>query len=117
VHGFRIIHQARCDDDRYRMSQELAGFLGPDGLVNVLSYLSVGPVMVARPTRPLVKDWDNFVDFVRRVQVPGYEQARQLYGLAEVRERFSDAHEYAPYVQEEIEALLQDYDERPGSSG
>ena len=106
--NYRIVHKVRCDDDTYPSSAPLENFLGPDGLVRLTSFLSLGPIMGALGQRRTsgVEDLDGFVDFVRRVQVPGYEEARRRYDDPDVIQRFSDATETYPYLQEAIRALM-----------
>lgn len=106
--GYRIIHQGRCDDSSYRSSMPLESFLGADGLTYLLSFLSVGPIRRALgdQSSSAVRDIDSFVDFVRRVQIPGYEQARPHYADPDVQARYSDATEHFPYRQEAIDELL-----------
>jgi hypothetical protein len=103
--GFRIIHQGRCDDKAYRSSMPLDEFLGVDGLNYLLSFLSLGPLRSGAGERPVVRDIDAFVDFVRRVQLPGYEAVRHLYRDPAVQRDYSDANEHYPYSQEAIAAL------------
>lgn len=106
--GYRVIHQGRCDDKIYRNSMPLDSFLGPDGLTYLLSFLSLGPVKhgLGDDSSPTVRDMDAFVDFVRRVQIAGYEQAREHYRDPDVLDRYSDANEHYPYRQEVIDDLL-----------
>lgn len=110
-HDFTIIHQGKCDNKRYPMSLALDDFLGPDGLSMVLSFLSPGPVKRALGDEGdhQVQDFDEYVDFVRRVQVPHYEDARRLYREDhDVLDRLSDDNEVGPYIQETMVRLLRD---------
>lgn len=87
----------------------LASFLGPDGLSYALSFLSVGPLLLSErggATSSPVRDADAYVDFVRRVQIPGYEQARARYRDSDVQEDYSDANESLPYRQDTITRIL-----------
>ena len=107
-HGFKIIHQGRCDDKSYGSSWALTDFVGIDGLSRLLAFLSIGPFMLAGAqtgSPPMIADIDEFTDFVRRVQVPGYERARCLFSDPDVQGRFSDASEYYPYMQEVLRAI------------
>src|SRR5262249_32907976 len=76
---FKIIHQGKCDHERddHNASAALADFLGDNGLAYILSFLSAGPVQSALGRRPHceITDFDEFVDFFRRVQLPYYEEA------------------------------------------
>jgi len=107
---FRIVHQKVCDDKGFQSSMPLADFIGPDGLVKLTSMLSYGlhtkdAGRDVRSSHPL-PDLDAWVDFVRRVQVPLYEQVRMLYLQPETRDDFSDAAESYPYLQKSITYLI-----------
>lgn len=107
-HGFKIIHQARCDHRDHRSSKALGEFLGTEGLAYLLSHLSAGPIqqsMGAGPTQDL-PNLDEFVDFMRRVQTPFYEEARRLFGTQRVMDDFSDANEYMPYCSDRLERMI-----------
>lgn len=111
AHDFRIIHKKRCDDKDLQSSLPLADLIGPAGLAKLLSFLSYGRLeqMKAEPARPdRIGDIDEFVDFVRRVQTPYYEQARPLFSDYQVQERMADWNEVAPYLPEELEKLVMD---------
>jgi hypothetical protein len=42
--GFKIIHQGRCDRRDYPASAALSDFLGPEGVAQLLAFLSLGPI-------------------------------------------------------------------------
>jgi hypothetical protein len=84
---FKIIHQGRCDPgDRdehgYPFSMELSHYLGDSGLSRLLSFISNGRMHRSSP--PSVGDLDEFIDFVRRLQTPYYEEARTRFAEPEV---------------------------------
>ncbi len=74
----KIVHHNRCDVVGENSTADLNDFLGTEGLTHLLSHLSAGPVKAARPESPplTISGLDPFVDFVRRVQIPYYEEAR-----------------------------------------
>ena len=89
-HRFRIIHQTICDDNnRYLSSLPLSDFLGADGLSKLMSFMSYGP-LDDTPGEEIIphriKDVNLFVDFLRRVQVPYYEEARRWFSDGDERE-------------------------------
>jgi hypothetical protein len=82
-------------------NQPLAGFLGADGLMRLLSLLAEGEFPVV-----------EVVEMIKRLHVPGYEIARNYFQKA-VSEGVIDA--CAPgefYGQSQISAVLQWLDER-----
>jgi hypothetical protein len=45
------------------------------------------------------------------MQIPGYEQVRHQFNDPVILERFSDANETYPYMQEAIDVLLAEQEE------
>lgn len=107
-HSFRVIHQKKCDTDKsFRLSAALSDFLGHDGLAYCLSFLSLGSLKQAHGERHArVSDLDGFVDFVRRMQTPNYEEARRRFSDQRVLDDNSDSNEVGPYMQKQLLNLL-----------
>ena len=100
--GFKIVH---C---RHRPGQAsdaiaLPKLLGHDGAAKLLSWLSVGPVMIANSDGETkgcrVADLDAFVDLFRRLQTPYYEEARASLSDGEILSDLADVDEVFPYTQ------------------
>lgn len=110
-YGFKIIHQGKCDNHSYPLSAALSDFLGPRGLTTLLAMLSLGPVAknLSRPTHCDVADLDEFVDFVRRVQIPYYEEARPCFNNLDLLRAYSGANEICPYLPEELAGIPDRY--------
>jgi hypothetical protein len=108
-HGFQIIHQGKCDDSSKSLSMPLSHFLGDKGTQSLLSMLSIGKAKIELGQKPSegVKDLDEWVDFFRRVQTPGYEQARRLFSHPEIKEYLHDANETWPYLPENLKAIVE----------
>ena len=104
-HDFKIIHQKDCDLKDHASSTALSDMLGPDGLAKLLSFLSYGPLRDGSQQRP-PKDMDEFVDLVRRLQSPHYEEARRRFGEDDVQADYADANEVYPYMQERLQAII-----------
>jgi len=79
--SFKIVHQTVCDQDNQNASADLGDFFGVEGLTYLLTFLSSGPDNVGgkKGQLPIGKNLDGYVDFVRRVQVPYYEEARLTF--------------------------------------
>lgn len=101
---FKIIHKVRCDRGGYPCSNALDQFLGFDGLTYLMGFLSVGPIKAAQ-SQSRVRDLDEFVDFVRRVQIPWYEEARRRFDDEEVQLDYQDGTESAPYRQDALRGI------------
>ncbi len=106
-HAFKIIHQTKCDQRDHSLSAALRDFVGDDGMTKLLSHLSLGPIKrrLDQTSRCDVADFDEFVDFFRRVQTPFYEEARRHFGNENLIHEFSDANEVLPYMQSELEKI------------
>lgn len=106
--GFKIIHKKKCDRREDPSSSPLADFLGIEGLNKILSMVTYGP-LVARGAgqNPGVMDMDEFVDFIRRVQVPFYEEARRRFSEGEVQEHWAGANERLPYMQDSLRQTIE----------
>jgi hypothetical protein len=109
-YDFRIIHQNECDDRAYSCSEALKEFLGRKGLAYILSFLSLGIVINAlgSSAEPDVLNMDEFVDFIRRVQTPYYEDARIHYRNPEILDRLVDSNKVAPYTPENCELIVRE---------
>jgi len=104
--GFKIIHQGKCDDSLNPSSCALPDLLGPNGLNYLLAKMSYGPLATSsKPTGPA--DLDEFVDLVRRLQLPHYEEARRKFSSDAVKDHFSGSNEIRPYMQDALQIIIQ----------
>jgi len=109
--NFKIIHQGQCDQRDFHSSAALNDFLGIEGLTNLLSFLSLGPIkkQIGQTPHCGIIDFDEFVDFFRRVQTPHYEEARRAFGNHELLEWFSDSNEVGPYLPDRLRDIIGRY--------
>ena len=107
-HGFKIIHQSRCDLKDHHSSMSLDTFLGSEGLAWLTSMLSIGPIKLrlGQKSGPDVRDMHEFMDFFRRCQTPYYEEARRYFNDEDILDRFSDANEVYPYLPDVLEMIV-----------
>ncbi|MER7114138.1 hypothetical protein ABT332_06575 [Saccharomonospora azurea] len=114
-YDFKIVHKTILSDPEPRLCDpgskrgysgnlDLTLFLGADGLALLLSWLSPGP-MQGGTNAPRVVNMDQFVDFVRRVQTPYYEEARTRFADDQTHHWLGDANEYAPYLPETLQKI------------
>jgi hypothetical protein len=73
----------------------LERFIGPDGLILLLSLLTVGEL-------PTVE----VIELAKRVQVPGYELARNLVGEENLPHLLPPSLGHGCYLQSEIDEAL-----------
>ena len=119
--GLRLVHRTRATDrgaDRqscqycarreFRNDQSiveglsLERFVGPDGLMMFLSLISVGEM----PT-------DEILELMKRVQIPGYEQTRDLLQEAVGQGVVVPSIGKGFYMQSEMWALLRHHPQSP----
>jgi hypothetical protein len=119
--GLRLVHRTRTTDrgtDRLRCQYDarhefrkdrsiveglaLERFVGPDGLMMFLSLISVGEM----PT-------DEILELMKRVQIPGYEQTRELLQEAVGQGVVVPCIGKGFYMQSEMWALLRHHPESP----
>lgn len=108
-HSFKIVHQSTCDLDDHDSSNALRDYVGLDGLNNLLSFLSPGPVRLRFEKTPRVSipDLDDFVDFIRRLQIPNYDLARSRFRHPQFLEDFREANEVLPYRIDTLKRALE----------
>lgn len=107
-YDFEIVHKSRCDPGNaaFSNSQPLNEFLGADGLAILLSWVAdAGYMYPGRESVREVRDLEEWVDFVRRVQTPWYEEARPYLRDPEVQEQLSDMSGSQPYHPDILEKI------------
>lgn len=104
VNGLRLVHRESCRYDTHTVFRNrrslverlsLERFIGPDGLILLLSLLAAGEL----PTIELI-------ELAKRVQIPGYELARNLVGERNLLGFLSPSLGHGCYLQWEIAELL-----------
>lgn len=113
--NFKITHKTCIATNNYDnlLRIELNDLLGEDGLALLLSMLSLGPIKkhIGQPPYCDVAntDMDSFVDLIRRVQTPYYEQARRVFGKQNLLDDYADVNEVQPYTPEELQKIINHY--------
>lgn len=104
VNGLRLVHRESCRYDaravfRNRRSVveglSLERFVGPDGLMLLLSLLVVGELPAA-----------EVIELAKRVQIPGYELARTLIEEENLPQLLLPSLGHGCYLQSEITELF-----------
>ena len=113
-HNYRddygIAHDCDNNHTMYPLSLPLVSFLGSDGLVNILSMVDPGPNFIPE-YRDLIGNKREFMEFVRRVQIPYYEEARIYWDKAQSEGFFVDANEDWTYLPDTLKELIARYKE------
>jgi hypothetical protein len=115
THSFRIEHnREQCHqhtDAPDRSDMRLHEFLGTEGLQYFLSMLDVGSLLDPSgdhmPTPPEMR---SFVDTVRRLHIPYYEEARRYFSEADADGYFSNQNEVSVFLPETCKAIIERYE-------
>lgn len=104
LNGLRLVHRGSCRYDTRTVFRDrrsvveglcLERFMGPDGLVLLLSLMAAGEL----PTVDLI-------ELAKRVQVPGYELVRNLAGRENLPQIVVPSLGHGCYLQSEIAEVL-----------
>lgn len=102
--GLRLVHRESCRYDARTVFRDrrsvveglcLERFIGPDGLILLLSLLAAGELPAA-----------EVIELAKRVQIPGYEVARNLTGQGNLTQRFPPSLGHGCYLQSELRELV-----------
>jgi len=104
--GFSIVHQYGCDDYRASSSILLADALGWDGQSFLTAMLSQGPMNNGAADSGVLS-LDEFVEIFRRLQLPGYEEARRYFRDPVVQEEFRGVREMHGYEQDVLARIIE----------
>jgi hypothetical protein len=104
VNGLHLVHRESCRYDAHTVFRNrrsvveglsLERFIGPDGLVLLLSLLAVGELPTA-----------EVIELAKRVQIPGYELAHNLVGEENLPQLLLPSLGHGCYLQSEINEVL-----------
>jgi len=112
-YGFKIVHyNQKCyfyPDPKYpnSMSIPLEYFLGEKGYICILSFLDTGPLIMEKYKGPRVKNMREFVELMRRLTLPYYEEARLYFGNLRADDDFE--LDSPIYEQDNLKKIIQKY--------
>jgi hypothetical protein len=95
------MHEHQLTTEGTVESEPLSGFLGPDGLMRLLSFFEKGHFPVSEVAR-----------MIKRLHVPGYEEARGYFRPAIFQGIIKPADPEECYCQSDINAVLKWHRER-----
>lgn len=104
VDGLRLVHRRSCRYDAHAVFRNrrsvveglsLDRLMGPDGLTLLLSLLAEGELPAAA-----------VIELIKRVQIPGYELARNLIGEENLPRLVPPSLGHGCYLQCEIDEVL-----------
>ena len=109
--GFRIVHHRSSSPDAEssdcyhhtrhpgRRFLHLSSFLGAQGLILLYSFLDRGKLHDPVSVGPHISDIREFVEFMRRLTIPYYEEARLHWSKASAEGFFEGANEIVTYFR------------------
>jgi len=119
--GFKIVHYKPYSPQRSeggcyfydgypgRMGGSLAEFTGDHAMPSLLSFVDQGPIHEKVYRGPMLVDYREWVELVRRLTIPGYEEAR-LYREQAVQDGFfAEMDERAAYRPDILRQLIGTY--------
>lgn len=113
--NFRICHhEIKCQKlARHPNCSDLplSEFLGEMAIVQTTSMLDIGPYHNKDYPGPEPDDLREFTDFLRRLTLPYYEEARQWWHQAMHDGYFGDSNEILIYLPKNLKAMIKHYQE------
>ncbi|MDZ7799986.1 MAG: hypothetical protein U5K81_04210 [Trueperaceae bacterium] len=117
-HGFSIVHHAPysprresdrdCYIGRATGSLPLPRFLGQDGAAQRLAFLDLGPHHDPdRRNSPQARDLREYVEFLRRLTIPYYEEARLHWHVLQSQD-YAGINETAIFEASELLRIIHD---------
>jgi hypothetical protein len=111
-YGFKIVHaDPKCyfyPDPEYpgSLGGPLTQFTGEGGYIWLLCFLDLGPLLMKDYKGPRVKDMREFVELIRRLTLPYYEEVRRYAAGLRTSEHFVADDSF--YNQENLKAIIQE---------
>lgn len=115
---FKIIHNSYSspNEDCFFYSQNPNGkssalndFLNENQMPRLLSFLDVGPHHAPQHLGAEIRDMREYVEFMRRLTIPYYEEARHYFQEAENDGYFDGANELWIYQSDTLKYLIEKY--------
>ena len=121
-YGFKIVHNngssplGKGGCFHYREEEcpsdlPLTHFMGDKGYVLLLSFLDWGPYVKPEYEGPRVKDLREFIEFMRRLTVPYYEEARMFFKEALADGDLDPSSVDMIYDPEDLKRIVEKYGE------
>jgi hypothetical protein len=123
-HSFRIVHHfahsplAETKPDGCYQHQHALGrsdshlhqFISDEyKMAHILKFLDIGPYHQPNYKGPSVRDMREYVEVMRRLTIPYYEEARQYWNEAQSDGYFADANEIWVYGASNLQTLIEQY--------
>lgn len=87
----------------------LTRFISKEGYVYLLSFLDLGPIVIPEYKGPRVKDIREFIEFMRRLTIPYYEEARGFFDEALADDDLGPSLVEGIYEPEYLKKIVEKY--------
>ena len=113
--NFRICHHdmncQKLADHRHCSDLPLSEICGEKTHAFLYTHLDVGPYHKKKYSKPTIVDFREYVELMRRLTIPYYEEARQWWSEATSDGYFSEANEESIYLPENLKRMIEHYSE------
>lgn len=92
--------------------RSLDGIFGSQQMANLYRFIDLGPIHDPKGVRPpKARDLREYMELVRRLTIPHYEEARLYWDKAKQNGFFEGANEIWVYLPNNLRDLIQEYGE------
>lgn len=116
VKNFRICHHTmKCQKLAYHIGcsdNHLNSIIEIDPHTFIFSFIDIGPYHEREYKGPAIVDFRQYTDFMRRLTLPYYEEARKWWDKAISDSYFEDANEIIIYRPESLQKMIEDYSDQ-----
>jgi hypothetical protein len=120
AHSFRIVHRKsrsplpkgcyQHENERGRSDLDLDQYVDPDRVGALYRFLHIGPLHDPENSKPpQVQNIPEFMEIIRRLTIPYYEEARLYWENAEEDGFFDGVNENWPYMSDNLKHLIVTY--------
>lgn len=124
IHSFRIVHHFSSSPHsssnpngcyqhtkkRGRNDNHLHYFTDEDRkIILLLKFLDIGTILQPTYNGCDIRDMREYVEFVRRLTIPYYEEARLCFNEAKADSFFADSNEILVYKEETLKEVIERY--------
>jgi len=109
--GIRGVNCYHYNNIPNRSDNHLTYFLGVNGLVELYAKLDPGEAFADEKELPMVLNLREYVNFMRRLTIPYYEEARKYWSDATNDGYFNGANEIWTFLPDNLRTLIEQYKE------
>lgn len=119
---FKVVHQSHFSplkksgrdcyhhtNQRGRADLQLSEFVGQAGMSRLLNFLDAGPMFIPDYKASRIKNMREFVELLRRLTIPYYEEARLHWVVAETDGFFQGVSSVKAYFPSTLQLLIYRY--------